>query len=895
MTRSECLRIFSLPADATDAQIKKQYRKLALLHHPDKNPNNVEASEARFKEISQAYTILMNNGTTGPDFVPVPEPEKKELKVREIWRDIIIRIGKEKITRSRAMTNDEQLHFWQSFVRDAEAVYARLDPSAPDTLSDLESCVPYYEKVLFSCFREYFMAAIFAEYPRPIDESQSNFHHFEASIVNNGLSPTPNDFSSYFQRCFKLQRLIQSVSDVVDSVDTVKNELTGFNRLLHPEERMALFFSALQTNNSDLIVFFIDELGVDLNTAHPLYLAYSQPSPLYPFMLWRYGLDMHARDYTISPLFFALTSNVSLDIIDRLLEKGADPNSFLMAGWRKMRVWWKDDNQYHEIHKSRVYTLLYTAICDTVIIDSDLGGGVLPYYLDDYINSKRMADGVLLLLRHGADPNRESDVAESSYEYKYKPVLVLDELIQNFSHLLVNANTRDYWEVLGKSSEERCRIKERASPDYLVTIKNLLLYGSHVPNGAKKISNSWNAVDDRFHYRSKQEKKLAFKMLKLVEQAVRCRCAFDKAIQLIKENRPGYEIYLIKASRHDQALFHDLMIHLLTQQGQFKNINIKAYQKQARNICALDVVRCSIKQERLIILRDLSKKEEQDFINDYLEINNDLEPVLNDIKSDNTNKDVLLQAYERLINLKQKQVKALADLLAETEEFKVQKNTKITNWAPAFWHALGQRNIEINEAVQLVEKKIKSVTHNLSKDLAAYQPVVNNLHFFNRYVAQTVTGNKKHSFNRVAYCINFMQHMTIKYESGHMSVPSVELLKNLYRMKGFLLAEVHSQGFFDNLTNCAMTSRLADHVLGEIRALEKMLRETHAHQSGAGFDIDRDPAIVAKRAQLDVLDKAYGTSWRRFKTAVLHRKEDLNRDVDQQLLNEREQCVRLAL
>ena len=717
------------------------------------------------------------------------------------------------------------------------------------------------------------MAAVFVEYPRPIDESQSHFHHFEASIVNNCLSPTPNTFSSYFQMCFKLQRLIQSVNVAVDFVETVKNELAEFNRLLHAEERMALFLSALQTNNSDLIVFFIDELGIDLNTAHPLYLEYSQPSPLYPFMLWEYGLDMHARDYTISPLFFALTS-----------------------GWRKMRIWWEGENRYHETHKPRVYTLLYTAICDTVIIDSDIGGDVLPHYIDEYVNSKRMADGVLLLLRHGADPNRESDVAESSDEYKYKPILVLDALIQNFAHLLVNANVRDYGEVFGKGSEERCQIKERTSPDYLMTIKNLLLYGSDIPNGAKKISNSWNAVDDRFHYRSKQEKALAFRMLKLVERAVHCRSAFDTAIQLIKENKTGYEGYLIKASRHDQTLFRDLMTHLLTQQGQFKNINMRDYQEQAKNICALDVVRCSIKQERLIILRDLSKKEEQDFINDYLEINNDLEPILNDIKSDNTNKEVLLQAYERLIDLKQKQVKALADVLAETEEFKVQKNTKITSWAPAFWQALGQRNIEINEAVQLIEKKIKSVTHYLPRDLAAYKPVVNNLHFFNRYVAQAVTGNKKHSFNRVAYCINFMQHMTINYESGHMISPSVELLKNLYRIKGFLLAEVHSRSFFDNLTNCAMTSRLADHVLSEIKALETMLRKTHAHQSSAGdagFDIDRDPVIIAKRAQLDVLDKAYGTSWRRFKTTVLNHKKALNQNIDPQLLDEREECVRL--
>ena len=43
---------------ATDTEIKKSYRKLALKHHPDRNPDNKEVSEKKFKEIGEAYEVL---------------------------------------------------------------------------------------------------------------------------------------------------------------------------------------------------------------------------------------------------------------------------------------------------------------------------------------------------------------------------------------------------------------------------------------------------------------------------------------------------------------------------------------------------------------------------------------------------------------------------------------------------------------------------------------------------------------------------------------------------------------------------------------------------------------------------------------------------------------------
>ena len=43
--------------NATAAQIKKAYRKLARKHHPDMNPGDKKAEE-RFKQINEAYEVL---------------------------------------------------------------------------------------------------------------------------------------------------------------------------------------------------------------------------------------------------------------------------------------------------------------------------------------------------------------------------------------------------------------------------------------------------------------------------------------------------------------------------------------------------------------------------------------------------------------------------------------------------------------------------------------------------------------------------------------------------------------------------------------------------------------------------------------------------------------------
>lgn len=51
-------QILCINKDASEEDIKKSYKKLAIKWHPDKNPDNKEEASEKFKEISEAYQVL---------------------------------------------------------------------------------------------------------------------------------------------------------------------------------------------------------------------------------------------------------------------------------------------------------------------------------------------------------------------------------------------------------------------------------------------------------------------------------------------------------------------------------------------------------------------------------------------------------------------------------------------------------------------------------------------------------------------------------------------------------------------------------------------------------------------------------------------------------------------
>ena len=57
MASKDYYEVLGLQKGASEDEIKRAFRKLAIKYHPDKNQGNAEA-EAKFKEINEAYQVL---------------------------------------------------------------------------------------------------------------------------------------------------------------------------------------------------------------------------------------------------------------------------------------------------------------------------------------------------------------------------------------------------------------------------------------------------------------------------------------------------------------------------------------------------------------------------------------------------------------------------------------------------------------------------------------------------------------------------------------------------------------------------------------------------------------------------------------------------------------------
>jgi molecular chaperone DnaJ len=57
MAKQDYYQVLGVERNASEAEIKKAYRRLAMKHHPDRNPDD-KTTEAKFKEAKEAYEVL---------------------------------------------------------------------------------------------------------------------------------------------------------------------------------------------------------------------------------------------------------------------------------------------------------------------------------------------------------------------------------------------------------------------------------------------------------------------------------------------------------------------------------------------------------------------------------------------------------------------------------------------------------------------------------------------------------------------------------------------------------------------------------------------------------------------------------------------------------------------
>ena len=57
MAKRDYYEVLGLSRNASEDELKKAYRKVAMKHHPDRNPGDKKAEE-KFKEASEAFEVL---------------------------------------------------------------------------------------------------------------------------------------------------------------------------------------------------------------------------------------------------------------------------------------------------------------------------------------------------------------------------------------------------------------------------------------------------------------------------------------------------------------------------------------------------------------------------------------------------------------------------------------------------------------------------------------------------------------------------------------------------------------------------------------------------------------------------------------------------------------------
>jgi molecular chaperone DnaJ len=81
MSKRDYYEVLGASKDASQQDLKKAYRRLAMKYHPDRNPDDQEAV-AKFKEAKEAYEVSRSGPRRGPALHPGAEPGAGGARLR---------------------------------------------------------------------------------------------------------------------------------------------------------------------------------------------------------------------------------------------------------------------------------------------------------------------------------------------------------------------------------------------------------------------------------------------------------------------------------------------------------------------------------------------------------------------------------------------------------------------------------------------------------------------------------------------------------------------------------------------------------------------------------------------------------------------------------------------
>ena len=95
MAKRDYYKVLDVARDASEADIKKAYRRLAMKLHPDRNPGSL-AAEEQFKEVKEAYEVLTDSAkrylvTEGYDLRYGARPLKRTIQ-RQVLDPLALRV-----------------------------------------------------------------------------------------------------------------------------------------------------------------------------------------------------------------------------------------------------------------------------------------------------------------------------------------------------------------------------------------------------------------------------------------------------------------------------------------------------------------------------------------------------------------------------------------------------------------------------------------------------------------------------------------------------------------------------------------------------------------------------------------------------------------------------------